>query len=439
MLSEAVSAPAVTWRPLLSGAAAARALAAVDDVVADLTAPDFTWESVVDRELVRPSLANGDAGLALLWAYLHRHRPGEGFDRLADAALDRAVEQVGQALSLPDLYSGFTGLAWVLEHLRGWFLAADDEDPNAEIDEVLLDYLRQSPWRRAFDLTSGLVGFAVYALERLPRPAARRMLTAVVERLAEVAEARGDGLCWHTPPEGMSEESREHFPAGHENLGVAHGVPGVVSVLAQAVATGVAAERARPLLDGAVAWLLGQQLDDGAESLFPYAVAEGVEPKFSRAAWCYGDPGIAATLLPAARAAGRRDWEEAALAIGRTAAHRPEETCGVRDGCLCHGAAGLGHLFNRLYQATGDETFGGAARAWFRHLLDGRRPGEGVGGYLGYGPGPDGEMRWSADPTFLNGAAGIALALLAATGPVAPDWDRVLLVSTAVDGERQVP
>jgi lantibiotic modifying enzyme len=436
MLSEPkpvpVPVPSATWRPLLVGRSAERALAAVDDVVADLTSPDFHWEAVVDRELVRPSLANGDAGLALLWAYLHRYRPAAGFDRLADAALDRAVDQVGRALALPDLYSGFAGVAWVLEHLRGWLLADDGDDSNAEIDEALLGYLRITPWRSAYDLTSGLVGFAVYALERLPRPSAVAMLEAVVERLAETAEQRPDGFCWHTPPEMMPEESREIFPGGNENLGVAHGVPGIVAVLAQTVAAGVAVERARPLLDGAVAWLTHQKLDDGCESLFPYAVGDGVAPKFTRAAWCYGDPGIAASLLPAARAAGRPDWEAEALAVARAAAVRPEETAGVRDGCLCHGSGGLGHMFNRLYQATGDEAFGAAATAWYERLLDERRPGEGIGGFLCWGPGADGDMHWSADPTFLNGAAGIALALLAATGSVSPDWDRVLLLSPAV-------
>jgi hypothetical protein len=34
-----------------------------------------------------------------------------------------------------------------------------------------------------------------------------------------------------------------------------------------------------------------------------------------------------------------------------------------------------------------------------------------------------------ADPGFLTGAAGIGLALLAATSPVEPAWDRVLLAS----------
>ena len=38
------------------------------------------------------------------------------------------------------------------------------------------------------------------------------------------------------------------------------------------------------------------------------------------------------------------------------------------------------------------------------------------------------DLDWRPDPGFLTGSAGVALALLAATTAVRPEWDRVLLV-----------
>lgn len=431
MLAE--SEPA--WRSLLAGEEAERAHAAVDDIVADLASPatPAAAEAPFDHEKVRASVANGDAGLALFFAYLHRHRPGQGHDDRALAHLASAIEQIAASDRLADLYSGFTGVAWTVQHLAGRLIADDpDDDPVAEIDEVLVEHLGQSPWQREYDLTSGLAGYATYALSRLPRPAAVEALSRIVARFEELAEERADGLTWHTPSEKLWPEARGVFPEGNENLGVAHGVPGVIAVLAQIAAAGVEAERAMRLADGAVHWVLAQKLEEGQASLFPYAVGERVLPRFTRAAWCYGDPGIAAALMVAARAAGRADWEAEARAIALGAAQRPAETAGVRDACLCHGAAGLGHLFNRLWQATGDPALRDAAAAWLADALERRRPGSGVGGFLNWGPGTDGEMCWSADPAFLTGAAGIALALLAATGEVAPAWDRILLVSSSL-------
>jgi hypothetical protein len=82
-----------------------------------------------------------------------------------------------------------------------------------------------------------------------------------------------------------------------------------------------------------------------------------------------------------------------------------------------------------MYQATGDAQLKEAATFWFERTLELRRPGEGVAGFAAFMPEEDGKERWIADPGLLNGAAGIALALLAAITPVEPAWDQMLLVS----------
>ncbi|MDP9121776.1 MAG: Lanthionine biosynthesis cyclase LanC, partial [Acidobacteriota bacterium] len=121
--------------------------------------------------------------------------------------------------------------------------------------------------------------------------------------------------------------------------------------------------------------------------------------------------------------------------IARAAAARLEETAGVRDAGLCHGAAGLAHLFNRMYQTSGVEELGTAARRWFDKTLDYRRPGEGVGGFLAFDPSGSvpgavpGAAQWRSDPNFLEGSAGVGLALLGAVSTVEPAWDRLLLAS----------
>ena len=86
------------------------------------------------------------------------------------------------------------------------------------------------------------------------------------------------------------------------------------------------------------------------------------------------------------------------------------------------GAAGLGHLFNRMFQATGEKCLAQAARFWFERTLRMRRPGRGVGGYEAWQLDDDGQVTWIADPGLLTGAAGIALALLATATPVEPAW-----------------
>src|SRR6266536_2682886 len=414
-----------SWLPILTGKIKERAIAAVGEIVAALPNP---WSA----EISDASLSGGSAGLAVLCAYLSR--AGLDDDENAAQFLAHAVNSVSAQQMGPSLYGGFTGIAWTAAHLQEQLLDPED-DPNEAIDEALKTYLDHSPWQDDYDLIVGLVGIGVYAIERLPHASAVECLERVVDRLNEIAERNVKGVTWLTRPDLLPEWQRALCPDGYYNLGLAHGVPGVIALLGQVCASDdeklhAARYKARALLDGAVAWLLAQQPEDRTQS-FPSWVGPGISPKPTRLAWGYGDLGIAVALLGAARGAREPAWEQEAMMIARRAAARPVEKSGVVDCGLCRGAAGAGHLFNRLFQASGDEMLWDAARFWFARTLEMRKPGEAVAGFPAWMPDPERpeDKRWVAEPGILEGASGVALALLAATTDIEPEWDRMMLVS----------
>jgi lantibiotic modifying enzyme len=416
-----------TWVPILEGEAAALASDAVTTV-----AEAIGIDASLPARNMGPGLAAGAAGIALFFEYLDRALPGAGYGEIAQQRLECAIDAIASSTQVAGLFGGFTGVSWVVEHLQSRATRrGDEEDPNEDIDAALLDHLLLTPWMYDYDLVGGLVGYGVYALERLPRPSAVACLDLIVRRLEEIAQPRPEGLAWHTPFHLLPEPNRPWFPYGDDNLGVAHGTPGVIALLARICASGVATGQVRTLLVRAVSWLLAQKLPKNKESVFPYGVGQDVEIRPARTAWCYGDLGIAVALLAAGRAAEEPAWEREALGLARTIAQRPPESCGVNDASLCHGAAGLGHLLNRLYQATGDPDLLGAARAWFGRALGYWEPGRGIGGFLAFTTpdnNPD-KLVWQEDSGFLIGSAGVGLALLAAISGVEPVWDRMLLVS----------
>ncbi|RYZ37931.1 MAG: Lanthionine biosynthesis cyclase LanC [Myxococcaceae bacterium] len=413
------------WRPLLQGVEHADALAVLGSLVEALahvrpTPPPFT-----------ASLARGDAGRAVLFDALARAHDDARHRATADALLERATEALASETLGPDLFDGFTGIAWAIQHVQRPS-EAPDADPLTDIDDALGDFLQTRPWPHRYDLVSGLVGMGVYALERLPRAGARHCLEAVVARLGELAERTPEGLRWKTVSEHVEDRLREAQPQGGFNLGMAHGIAGVLTVLGGAVASGVAAESARELLHGGLAWFQARRGDDTRSSRFPTRVGLQHEPLTwpRRPAWCYGDPGVALGLHTLARAVGHAEWEAQALALCRESTRRWADVASVDDGGLCHGAAGLAHLYNRLFQTTGEAVFETAARFWFTRLLTvHRRPGLGVSGFRTLERFHDGTEGWTDNAGLLAGAAGIALALLAATSSVEPTWDRMLLMS----------
>jgi lantibiotic biosynthesis protein len=427
MTKPADASAATYWRPILSGTAAQQALQAVDAIAESITS---ITASPGERD---PSLGRGQAGLALLYAWLARTRRMPQADALAWQCLDQAIDAVSAQAMNASLYGGFTGVAWAAE-LTGRLLDPDAEDRSEAVDEALLRLLsRANRWSAPYDLIVGLTGLGVYALQRYPRSAAIECLRRVVERLHECARHDEHGLYWWTPPEEIldDEESRKQYPSGRADLGVAHGVAGPVALLGGICGAGVEQATARPLLEGAVSWLLAQSLPTEAGPTFPVWVAPAIQPWPARSAWCYGDPGIAAALLLAARGVGDAGWEQTAVALACRAAERPASDTGVVDANFCHGAAGLAHLYNRMYQATGEPTLGRAARYWLERTLGFyRRAGDAGGTWVQGNWDPGQRERWTWNGIGLvEGAAGVALVLLAAATSVEPTWDRMFLVS----------
>jgi hypothetical protein len=251
------------------------------------------------------------------------------------------------------------------------------------------------------------------------------LLHRVIDLLESSRDANG---VWFTNPDWLPTWQRELMPRGYHNLGVAHGIPGVIGFLAAARHAGVRDPRVARFANDAVQWVLAQK-GIWPSSLFPSHIAPDSEPQQTRTAWCYGDLGIAAVLLSASHAFERPDWREEALAIARVAARRPFDDTNVNEAGLCHGAGGVAHLFNRIYQATGEDELRAAALRWYRIALDMRQPGEGLAGFLTWMESiRPGEGVWKGEPGFLCGVTGIGLALLAAVTDVEPSWDRVMVV-----------
>jgi class I lanthipeptide synthase len=414
-----------SWRPILSGTMADQALQAVDAIAESI-------RSITSLPGGRNhSLSRGQAGLALFYTWLARTGRTPQADVVAWQYLDQAIEGVSTQAMNPSLYGGFTGVAWAAE-LVDHLLDPDAGDRNDEVDKALLRLLSQpSRWPVPHDVVEGVTGLGVYALQRCPRPVAIECLRWVVERLHESARHDEHGFHWWTPPAEIHEDWRKQYPSGRVDLGVAHGVAGAIALLGGVCGAGIEQAAAWSLLEGAVRWLLAHSMATEAGPTFPLWVAPGFQPYQARCAWCYGDPGIAAALLTAARGAGVPDWEQAAVALACRAAERPESETEVVNACFCHGAAGLAHVYNRMYQATGEEKLRRAAVYWLERTLDFYRRARDNGGAWVEGswdPAQPTQWTWTGIE-LVEGAAGVALVLLAATTSVEPLWDRMFLVS----------
>jgi lantibiotic modifying enzyme len=409
--------------PLLTGPSADAARAVVADVAAALRDPAV---HDADPGLASSDVGRGSAGAALFFHELARAGGDENDQETAYAFLDTALAGAVEERPTAPLYSGTTGVGYALAHLQ------DHDDDTNDVDELALAALGSDAWPSP-DLIRGVTGVGVYLLERLPAPVARKGLDAVVDRLTRMSETDGDGITWYVDPRTVLEDRRQLFPDGYYDVGMAHGQAGMVALLGLMVSAGV--ETARPLLEGSTAWLLARRLpEDAGPGRYPLMVDKRpAPPRGGRLAWCYGDAGVAVALLAAGRALGDEAIVTEAVDLAVLSAGRVTDAA-VGDAPLCHGSAGLLHVFHRLWQQTGDERLADAARRWFEVLMTQRRPGEPVAGFGSVRPkdaNPASPAEYEPLAGFLEGATGIGLALLAATEGSDTGWDALLLTSPA--------
>jgi len=387
------------WTPVLDGALADQARIALANTV------DAIAREPIDRG--RPDR------LVVFWSYALTVFSDARFEEAYALAVERLLADLRPDAN-PGLYGGLAGAGWALAHVSEDDADDDDGDEVLRwIDEVLLDTLSPGPWHGPYDLIEGLTGIGIYFLERTANGgggvSARRGLDRVIHHLDALAAPTPTGVSFHTRPELLPEWQRPHCPEGQYNCGVAHGVPGVIAFLARVAARDGESSRAASLCHEAMRWLRAQDLGPDPRGRFPAWVAPTRASARTRAAWCYGDPGIAVALWAAALRIGAPadDWHRLALEC----AARPSTLSDVADPHLCHGAIGLAHLFNRCYQASGDTRFRDASRTWFAH---------------GLAMPPTAAPLSATSDDILEGEAGVGLALLAAIRDDEPGWDRLL-------------
>jgi hypothetical protein len=352
----------------------------------------------------------GDASAALLLAQCDR--------ATAVQRLESALVTTLTGPSTISLFAGITGLSWLLPHL------ADGDGVTralARYDAALARHLDVPRWEDRHDLIGGLAGVAAMVAERTD-PRALQIAERVLFHLETSAIMTDTGATWRTPARFVPADQQHLYPDGRIELGVGHGVAGVVGALTQFVAAGIEPVRSRRLLEAAVAWLVDMIGGDASrfEMTWPLDV-----PRLRRIGWCSGHTGVAAVLLRASRALGQPALEATAVELLRKLAH-PTASDGTLDAGFCHGAAGMAHVYNAAFQLTGDRDLHAAAGFWLDEVLRLRTAGPPPG--YRYFHLHEEAPSWRDDATLLSGAVGTGLVLLAACEAREPEWQRLFLI-----------
>ena len=405
---------------------------------ADSRIPEESSPAGVAQGLWEPlSLASGHPGMAVV--YSGCDRPGEAHRYLAQAlaALRERPDELGGSF----LGAGAAAFAVLVAHRAtgGYRGALDRLDAHQrEVTRHALPPLTDTPLASngMFEVVRGLSGLGRYLLARVETCEAE--LRLVLDRLVALSrgevEHRGHRVprWWSMAAPKMGQEVE--MPDGHLNLGLSHGVAGPLALLSLAWRAGVIVEGQREaierLLDLLRRWVhedeQGGVCWPHALTLPQWAAGPSRARPHTRPSWCYGVPGMSRAVQLAALALDRPDWHELVHRSLRPLLSTPVTEWICDDPGLCHGWAGLMHLFVRLGEHVPDPRLATVRDELAELTMAQFKPGARFGFRSTLTATPQG----SDMPGFIQGAGGTALALWTyANGEVHGDWDMPLLLS----------
>jgi hypothetical protein len=392
--------------------------------VADSLAGKLVVPPPADEGWRRQSLSKGAAGVAILHGV--RAQNGQGSLALAHTWLRRATAGGITDSSRAGLWFGAPAVAFAIAasapghypeaSLALKSLISDMTRARLHAAHARIDAAARPPLEE-YDLVRGLTGLGACLLHTDPDPGLLAQVLRYLVRLTApvpATDAAGPAApgWWSSSNPNLTTST----PAGHGNFGMAHGISGVLALLALSARHGITVPGQADAIDRICDWLDAWRQPGHAGPWWPtwITIAELHEgrpcrPGPGRPSWCYGTPGIARALQLAALARCDKLRQAEAEDVLARCVTDPAQTALLTGPGLCHGWAGTTAATWQAARDSGAAILSAAADALAGPLMSS------VSGEHPYG--------------LIDGYAGAALTLHDIATQAAGTWTRCLLLT----------
>ena len=373
-----------------------------------------------------PGLMTGKAGLVLFLVNHARVFRNDDSAEKAYLLINSLIDNINNTFEVFTFSDGLAGIGWLLMHLQQYDMIEFNDEDLESIDSVLSVLMEKDFSKGNYDFLHGGIGYGMYFLERFQKTNDPVHLDSAVNALEILCQTDNDKQKWWETEIHLSKVTRG------VNLGLAHGMPGIISFLSRLNRKGINNESTGAMISDGCNYMFSKRQDHNIyRSRYPSWIQKGI-PAMSRLAWCYGDPGIGLAFSDANKALGNESWKKEYLEIFDICSlRRSMEDDFVFDAGLCHGSAGLAQIFNRVFQMSKKEVYRESSEFWIRKTLEMATHQDGLAGFKAYRSSQYGG--WANEPGLLEGIAGTGLALIASISNEDTGWDKCLLIKNLID------
>ena len=390
----------------------------------------------IERKVTMQLDANEHLGLyhGMAGQLLFLAEYGTASERL-EAHVEKLISLVADRPDLNGgLFNGLSGIGLALVLLDKRLRILDGEFLDA-LAEFVRRFAKQDISQSNYDLLHGYLGECYFLLESGAAGGLNKDLyRSAIANLQAISVEDGSGLGWVNPID------KERFYPGSVykadlveccNLGMAHGSPGIILVLVEMMSL-LADNELETLVGSALEFLFQRESEeDSIAHGFYYRGYSGKAGQKNRGpllAWCYSDLGISMAYFKLWEITKDEMFFRRASRLARLSADRRDENTRVLCSGICHGAAGVAHMFNKIYQITKEERYKTAANYWFGVLFDKFLLNANPDRLIEVVNRRYDGFEYHSDNGIIEGLSGVGLALHSALSDTPPLWDKIFLI-----------
>ncbi|SHJ33149.1 lanthionine synthetase LanC family protein [Aquimarina spongiae] len=331
-------------------------------------------ESILFDEVIqmeKPTIRN-DLGVLIFEATLYRYSNEDIYKQKALKLLKALTETFGNRNLGSGFFEGFEGIFYVVQYLHKCGII-EDESMLEGLEEYLLQSLSIDFKNNYFDPMHGSIGKLLYYINSQNRDSEKvnGLIDQFLNSLYDHRQETSDGIFWYD----KNEDNKELV-----NLGMAHGLTGILAFLLRLKELGYQHELIDILIDGILKSFGSFKNEAKFLSYFPDYFSEDIDQRNvnSRLGWCYGDLSTANTILYASKILERNDLKKEflplinSLVLRRMSNSKLDhyEDYSFFDTAFCHGLGGITYIFQKINNHLNNATLDKRIEFWKKQLLE---------------------------------------------------------------------
>lgn len=314
-------------------------------------------------------LHTGFAGVVLFFLYAFKAKIIE--KTKVTFVLNKFFERINNEEINYSLAEGLIGIGLVIqEFMKEEFLGLEYENFLNSIDNITNPITVSMFENNRYDYLHGGLGGIDYLLER-DKISNQHIINKSLNYFLKNKITDDFGISWESV---VDRERGAKSSEIHRPLGAAHGQASILHILTKLYEKSYLKDK-NVILSLSNWILLQQHFDCSQNTIFPpRLINDDFTKRPSRLGWCTGDLGI---LYPLFLSSKKMKFDNINRRVVNMLIHtcqiRDLKSCVVIDNGVCHGIAGIAHIYHKLYLETSIETFSQAFYYWLEILLEQRK------------------------------------------------------------------